>query len=130
MKYQAPVNWTWKVIWSDGSELEEYPDGVHTHTWADIQKRLDAGDTVSFFMMLPYHEPLQAVVVEIREGETPIFMRRSRMPTISLDGSPLDPPYTVHVVGIRRVGEGRESMFFGYFYSDGRALLTSNPMPF
>ena len=127
MEYQNSTEWAWHVIFTDGGTLEEYPNGVHTHVYADIQREMDAGRQVRFLTLTPNgRADLRPVVVALQPGERPIFFRRGVLPFLTFGAAEPDPPYTLHGVGIRRPGQGKRGMSFVLLYSDGRVLFTTN----
>lgn len=109
-------DWTWLVLYTDGTELREEQAGGFAAVDIPRVKTLVVYDRNA-------PELHYAVAIREREGMRPIFFRRKRQ-LIPTDGDPAEPYVVATALGWQKTVNGRNVKSLIWLMHDGSVAIT------
>lgn len=108
--------WHWRVVYTDGSVLDEYDADGNEHGWAEVEVA-----RVAEVLLVPQIDGLPAHQMHVTGAACPRFLRR-RSITVSQSGGETRRS-TLHMLGLE--WEAQRGVYL-FLAEDGRVLLTDD----
>jgi hypothetical protein len=115
-------NWTWRVVYTDGSTLDEHDEAGVPRGFASVEL-----SRVRTVMWLPLRSDRQgyAVRIDVTAGQRPILFRRRRV-LVNLTTDAQEDGGTIHCIGYQQTVRGVNVSSYLFIYPDGSALLSDD----
>lgn len=107
------MNFKWKAVYEDGSELSQYNEDGSENKYPDIER-----SKLVRFALLQFHSAQPCVILHLNKNQRLIYRRRVAL-RFGLKDVNIKQKETIHLIGYQELINGRNVQTICFVFEDG-----------